>query len=192
MENLAGEFFESHCLNWMPPGTYMVVRGGAAPARPFNWGFAKFCKGHVSCQSTIEYHAVLCMKVLLQGSCESDTRQLKCLERVAFWNLDDPSVEEANRVLGEDLSVSQHVIDQKRHLLPRACNHLDLNTAHWMGDDGKICHALVVRVDGYDDASQNKTTREVYDDLLSVGFRSDRISTTIVANLSGALGQEQG
>jgi len=194
MEDCPKEFFESECVRWMPPGTYMVVRGGVEPARPFDWGRAEFCEGRLACQGTVEYHAVLNMKVVLHGSCESDSRRLKSLERVAFWNRDDPSVDEANRMLEEDLSVAQEVVDQKRHLLPSSCNDLDLNTAHWMGDAEKVCHALVIRVDGYEDAARNKTTGEVFDDLLSVGVRSDRISTTILANLSGTfnIGTRQG
>jgi hypothetical protein len=180
MDQVPTEFFDRQCVFNMPAGEYMIVRGGPQPARQFCFSQAHFCRAGEWCKSSFEYNSVQYMKILLDGTNESDSRRLKCLEGLRFWNADDRCPEEAGRLLSELHGVEDREVLDKRHLLPSTCCALDLNTAHWLGDDQLLCHALVIRVSGYPNQERNKTIPEVYEELVSIGFVAERISTSIL------------
>jgi len=179
MDQVPAEFFDRQCVFNMPAGEYMIVRGGPKPAQEFCFSKAHFCCGGEWCKSSFEYNSVQYMKILLDGSNESDSRRLKCLEDLPFWNADHRCPEEAGRLLSELHGVDDRDVVEKRHLLPSTCCALDLNTAHWLGEDKLLCHALVIRLSGYEDEERNKTIREVYEELVATGFVSERISTSV-------------
>jgi hypothetical protein len=179
MEQCPAEFFERQCVFNMPAGEYMIVRGGPQPKQEFCFSKAHFCRGGEWCKSSFEYNSVQYMKILLDGSNESDSRRLKCLEDLPFWNTDHRCPDEARRLLSELRGVDDRDVVEQRHLLPSTCCALDLNTAHWLGDDKLLCHALVIRVRGYQDEERNKTIQEVYEELVSIGLVAERISTSI-------------
>ena len=167
----------------------MVLRGGPVPRVDFCFSKACFCSGQKDlCHTSVEFHSVMVSKVLLDAKLSGEDRadegfRIRYLEMLPFWNQDNPCPEEGNRLLGDKQEMSKVEIERKKNLLPTACLGLELNTAHWMGDTNKICHALVIRVNGYAEENRNKTMEEVAEELLALGFLAGRVSSTVFRNV---------